>query len=155
VKLPKCVESPQNTSLSPSLRPSFPPCLHQSRSRSSFRSRSRSWVPLPPSLPPPSFSFTHTSLFLSHWNGLPKTVAEQSSSADARIVQLVEPCDTLLVVLVDYVVLSLDVRGKPACTYFNCRCRSRWHFERTFFGIITEATNVQKTKDERRKNQCE
>jgi len=53
--------------------------------RSRSRSRCRSWPPppsLPPTLPPPSFSFTHTSLLLSHWNGLVKAVAEQPSSAD-------------------------------------------------------------------------
>ena len=36
--------------------------------------------------------------------------------------------------------------GKPACTCLKCRCRPRRYFERSFFGIVKEATNVEKTQ---------
>ena len=40
------------------------------------------------------------------------------------------------------------VFGKPASTCLNCRCRPQRHFERSFFDIVTESTNVEKTQSE-------
>jgi len=43
---------------------------------------------------------------------------------------------------------SWDAFDKSACNSFNYRCRSRRHFERNFFGIVTGATNVEKPQSE-------
>jgi len=39
--------------------------------------------------------------------------------------------------------------GKPACTCLGCRCQPRKHFERSFFCIVTKATNVQESQEQK------